>query len=257
WVWWGGTPRTESTIGGMKKAVRSMIAKLADRWISYGGTSTEYLMSLGIPRHAITQIQNCVDERMFPPRAATITTAEPVLLCAGHLIRRKGVDRLLHAAAALRREGFKFHLLLVGEGAESGQMQQLARTLQLDNVIFEPAKSPQEMSAVYRRSDCLVFPTLADVWGLVVNEAVLSGIPVLCSRYAGCAAELVAPENIFDPCNPEEFRSALRRAVIREVKPCDASRLLTSKQVADLVLADLMPIAGTHGSLNIRYSESA
>ncbi len=257
WVWWGGTPHTESTIGGLRKTARRMIAKLVDRWISYGSTSTEYLLSLGIARQNITQIQNCVDERMFPQRPARITNAEPMILFAGHIIRRKGIDKLLEAAAAVRREGLKFSLLLAGDGPELAEMKELAHRLQLDNVIFEPAKRPEDMAAVYHRADCLIFPTLADVWGLVVNEAALCGLPVLCSRYAGCAAELVPGENIFDPCNAGEFQAALRRATTRRVTPCDPSRLLTSKQVAGLVLNDLAAISGPHGSLDIRYSESA
>ena len=61
------------------------------------------------------------------------------------------------------------------------------------------------MPGVYRSGDALILPTLSDVWGVVANEAVLSGIPVLCSKYAGCAKELLTEESVFDPEDAPEF----------------------------------------------------
>ncbi len=61
------------------------------------------------------------------------------------------------------------------------------------------------MPAVYRSGDILVFPTLEDVWGLVVNEALWSGCPPWSSVYAGCAKELVPMNSIFDPLDPADL----------------------------------------------------
>ena len=61
------------------------------------------------------------------------------------------------------------------------------------------------MPATYRSADVLIFPTLEDVWGLVANEAELCGLPVLCSKYAGCAKEIFTAESIFDPMDTSDF----------------------------------------------------
>lgn len=241
WVWWGGTLHTERMIGPARKLLRKVISRWARRWISYGRTSTTYLGSLGIDEGSILEIQNAVDEERF----ARSTEREfeirpgPVLLHVGQLVARKGIDLLLHAVADLQREGLEFSLLLVGSGLDERVLKQLARNLGLRNVHFCPALPPERMPAVYRSGDALVFPTIEDVWGLVANEAILSGIPVLCSRYAGCAEELIPPENTFDPRNPEQFKQKLRAAVAGRIARPDPSRLRTTPQLATKLIQAL------------------
>jgi glycosyltransferase involved in cell wall biosynthesis len=240
WIWWGGTLHTERQAGFVRRALRAVFARWTNHWISYGWTSTEYLRSIGVPDERILEIQNAVDERRFaaPAIPAFDIAPQPVLLHVGQLIARKGVEPLFHAAAALQQEGLHFSLLLVGNGPEKQNLERLAAELELANIQFAPALPPDKMPAVYRSADALIFPTLEDVWGLVANEAMLSGIPVLCSVFAGCAYELFAPENIFDPGNAEEFKSKLRAAVTGKLPPPDRSRLKTTPGLAhDLIQA--------------------
>jgi glycosyltransferase involved in cell wall biosynthesis len=76
---------------------------------------------------------------------------------------------------------------------------------------------------------------MSDVWGLVANEAILCGVPVLCSRYAGCAPELFDPVSIFDPADEEQFLAALRRAVAGQLPRADRTRLWSSVEVGDAI----------------------
>jgi glycosyltransferase involved in cell wall biosynthesis len=85
----------------------------------------------------------------------------------------------------------------------------------------------------------LVFPTREDVWGLVANEALWSGLPALVSIYAGCAKELVPSDSTFDPLNPADFAAKLRRAVAGELPSPDLSRLKGISEVSDLIAQDL------------------
>jgi glycosyltransferase involved in cell wall biosynthesis len=94
------------------------------------------------------------------------------------------------------------------------------------------------MPSIYKSADVLIFPTLEDVWGLVANEAMLSGLPVLCSKYAGCAGELFEPQSIFDPLNPQEFAQKVGQAIEGQLPRPNVSRLeSTSQLVANLVQA--------------------
>jgi glycosyltransferase involved in cell wall biosynthesis len=95
------------------------------------------------------------------------------------------------------------------------------------------------MPSVYRSADLLVFPTLEDVWGLVANEAILSGIPVLCSKYAGCAPELFTSENIFSPEDLTEFTQKLREAISGRLPGPDPSRLKTTLQIVTELVQEL------------------
>jgi len=241
WIWWGGTRHTERKIGMAKTWVRSLISRWALHWISYGESSTEYLLALGINRQSIRQIQNAVDERRFLSPAEPLFKfhLRPVLLYVGQFVARKGVEALLKAATILQREGREFSLLLVGNGRDKVALQRLAVDLGLQNVSFRPALPPDKMPAVYRSGDILVFPTLEDVWGLVANEAVLSGLTVLCSKYAGCAQELFSPQSIFDPENSEEFTRKLRDSLCGHLPNPDPARLLTAQQIVETLIGAL------------------
>lgn len=241
WVWWGGSCHTERKIGLTKRWLRSLISRWARHWISYGESSTEYLLTLGIGRERILQIQNAVDEERFLCRTKPQLQyhVRPVLLYVGQLIARKGIEPLLKVAAILQREGREFSLVLIGNGPEKEALQRLAVALKLENVYFRAALPPEEMPSAYRSADILVFPTLEDVWGLVANEAVLSGLTVLCSKYAGCAQELFSPQNIFDPENAEEFADKLRDGLLGRLPIPDPARLLTTPQIVETLIQSL------------------
>jgi glycosyltransferase involved in cell wall biosynthesis len=240
WVWWGGTLHTERKVGPVRRAVRKIFALWAKRWISYGESSTEYLLSLGVDEGHILQIQNAVDERRFEARVEPEFDLKPrpVVLHVGQFIARKGIESLLRATAAVQKEGHEFSLLLVGSGPDKQALERLAAELRIENVHFQSSRPPEKMPSVYRSADVLIFPTLEDVWGLVANEAMLSGLPVLCSKYAGCAEELFCSDNIFDPQDPVDFAIKLRKAVSGELPKPDISYLQTTPQiVGDLVRA--------------------
>lgn len=241
WVWWGGTLHTESSRKSFKKALRRLFVLWVKHWISYGETSTEYLLSLGISKSKILQIQNCVDEQLYVQPKEPILNLEPkpVFLCVGQLISRKGVDKLLEAAAIVQQKGYNFSLLFVGGGPEKTALENLAQKLNLPNVTFYPPQPPEVMPGIYRSADYLVFPTLEDVWGLVVNEALWSGIPVLSSIYAGCSQELLPSQNIFDPLDRDDFVAALERALTGEIALPDKSRLKTCAEVANAIIQDI------------------
>jgi glycosyltransferase involved in cell wall biosynthesis len=241
WVWWGGTPHTERGIASGKRLFRRWLVARTPRWFSYGISSTEYLVSLGVPRQDVVELQNCVPEGAYrngqPPLMQFET--RPVLLCVGQLIRRKGVDLLLDAAARAQAEGLSFSLAVVGSGPEKPRLEQRAQELSLRNVRFYAPEPAERMPGVYRSADVLIFPTREDVWGLVANEALWSGLPALVSVYAGCAKEVVPSESTFDPLNPADFAAKIRRAVAGELPSPDLRRLKSIDEVSDLIAQDL------------------
>lgn len=237
WVWWGGTLHTEQKVGRLRRSLRRFAARRVEHWISYGQTSTEYLVSLGVSGERIVQVQNSVDEELYsrPASPALDLRPRPVLLYVGRFVAGKGITSLLHAAARAQAPGSEFTLLLVGDGPDRESLNALASQLGLSHLHFHPAQPADAMPAVYQSADVLIFPTLSDVWGLVANEGVLSGMPVLCSKYAGCAPELFEPECIFDPLNEVDFVAALRAAVEGKIPRSSPSRLLPIAEVADRI----------------------
>ncbi|MDR3742416.1 MAG: glycosyltransferase family 4 protein [Terracidiphilus sp.] len=244
WVWWGGTLHSERNISQGRRRLRRWMVRNVRRWISYGTTSTEYLESIGAKREEILQIQNCVPQETFTaePRDSKKWFAElprPVLLSVGQLIPRKGVDRFVEACGRAAQRGEKFSVVLVGNGPEKDNLYKRAEQLGLKSFQILLNQSQETLNAMYRAADVFIFPTLEDVWGLVVNEAMWAGMPVLCSQFAGCAPELVPESCIFDPTSPESFDAALGRALAGELAPPERERLLTWQQVGELLVRSL------------------
>jgi glycosyltransferase involved in cell wall biosynthesis len=241
WVWWGGTSHTERGIGPTKRLFRRWFVGQTSRWLSYGVTSTEYLLSLGVPAEKVVELQNCVPEYAYTEAGPPLLQLDvkPVLLSVGRLVPAKGVDLFLEAAARLQEEGLKFSVLIVGGGPEKRRLEHKAAALGLRDMHLHPAEPHYRMASVYRSADVLVFPTLDDVWGLVANEALWSGLPALVSIYAGCAKELVAPESTFDPLDPADFTAKLRRAVTGQLPRPDLTRLKRISEVSDRLLDEL------------------
>lgn len=241
WIWWGGTLHTERYLGLIKRALRKLIMRWSSHWISYGQSSTDYLLSLGVPDNQILQLQNSIDERKFTQKCPLLLefSPKPVFLFIGQLLCRKGISYLLDIAKNLQQEGYLFSLIIVGDGPEKENLQKQAQLLCLENIEFYPSQASDKIPCFYQSADYFVFPTLEDVWGLVVNESLWSGLPVLSSKYAGCAGELLPNENIFDPLNPEEFCNSFRAAIQGKIKPVDHARLRTSQDIAQMIIDDI------------------
>jgi len=241
WIWWEGTLHSERNVDTFRRVLRKLFASVCDHWITCGQTSTEYLLSLGVHRSCILQSQNAVDEEQFkaPVEAAWNIEPKPVVLQVGQFVGRKGIGALLDAAAAVQQKGCDFSLLLVGNGPEKTALEHRAKSLGFKNIHFEPAQPPEKMPSVYRSADLMVFPTLLDVWGFVANEAVLCGVPVLCSKYAGCAAELFPTENIFSPDDSSEFAEKLAAGIAGRLPKADPTRLKTTQYLGRELVDEL------------------
>ena len=133
-------------------------------------------------------------------------------ITVGRMISAKGIKELLLAWA---KQNESFHrvneLLIVGDGPQLQEFSDLIETMLLNNVIMTGFKTPKELETIYSSMDVFIFPTLIDTWGLVVNEAMAAGLPVVCSRYAGCYSDLVNDKNgiIIDPLDISDFANKI------------------------------------------------
>jgi glycosyltransferase involved in cell wall biosynthesis len=112
-----------------------------------------------------------------------------VYLCVGQLRKGKGIDYLLDAYARLRAEGVPASLVLVGDGVDEARYR--ARAAGLPNVVFPGFVQKPGLPRWYGLADVLVFPTLGDTYGHVVQEAMAAGLPVIATENAGEIRERV------------------------------------------------------------------
>lgn len=134
---------------------------------------------------------------------------ERILMFIGRLEHVKGLDLLLNAFAKSENKNFK--LVLVGEGNEKGNLEQICKELDIGHqVVFPGFYSGKELYVWYEMADLFVLPSRLEAFGAVVNEALVFGCPVMASQYIG-ATEFLNKSNgiLFDPLNQKEFVNTL------------------------------------------------
>lgn len=148
-------------------------------------------------------------------------SARVVISYVGRCIRSKGIDTLLGALAMI--PGPTWRLQIVGDGPQRERLQELARKLGIEeHVSFLGIRENAEIWRILQATDLLVQPSWFDGWSAVINEALMSGVPVVCSDRCG-AADLVREGGygeVFRVRSTEDLTSALRRWISKG--PLDA-----------------------------------
>jgi glycosyltransferase involved in cell wall biosynthesis len=114
------------------------------------------------------------------------------ILFVGRLVPEKGIFDLLEAYAKLER-GLRSEVGLVfaGDGISKEELVQQAKRISPGAICFPGFAQREDLAGLYALAETLVLPTHSDPWGLVVNEAMACGLPIVVSSVAGCSADLV------------------------------------------------------------------
>jgi glycosyltransferase involved in cell wall biosynthesis len=174
-----------------------------DRFVVPGKASFEYLRLLGCPPATILTAPNAVDNGLFATHADStrskatefrekLRLPSRFILFVGRLVPEKGVFDLLAAYAKLE-SGLRLEVGLVfaGDGESGEELKQQAKRVIPGTVCFPGFAQRENLAGLYALAEVLVLPTHSDPWGLVVNEAMACGLPIIVSSVAGCAADLV------------------------------------------------------------------
>ena len=181
----------------------------------YGRSNEEYLLKLGVPRDRIFTKRAVLDTGLFQPRPRpSPRPPAKTLVFVGRLSPEKNLHRLLLALGQVPQDAARPRLLLriVGYGPlEQALRCEVARLALQPFVEFRGPAAQSDLPAIYSAADALVLPSTSEPWGLVVNEAMCCGLPVLVSNRCGCAADLVTPETgwMFDPTDVPRLASTL------------------------------------------------
>lgn len=128
-----------------------------------------------------------------PPNSTGAPRDEIAFLFCGQLIARKGVDVLLEAFDQLIRNGHRARLRLVGRRADLDGMLAGLSTATRARVSYEGFFEPEQLPQLFSEADVFVLPSRYDGWGVVVNQALGAGLPVICSEAVGAGVDLVKP----------------------------------------------------------------
>lgn len=168
----------------------------SDALTAYGEATKRHLIKTGVnPQNIFTGTQVvCITKLVGDIHYACAMRGHPsfkgkkVILSVCYFERRKGLDYMIDAYKSLNRDDAI--LVLAGAGKEEARLKELAKA-KSDSIYFPGYVEGEEKAYYYSIADIFVLPTLCDEWGLVINEAMAFGLPIITTEHAGCAEELV------------------------------------------------------------------
>lgn len=193
----GGFPAEDQ---GFKKKLKNFLVSSASGYMSTGKVTTDFLCNMGADREqchvypfssvkagdiiSLAQIKELKEEN----RKALGINEEHVILFAGQFIHRKGIDVLLKAVANLPGN---YGIYIIG-GEATEEYKALAAEVKNAKVYFPGFKVSAELEKYYYAADVFVLPTREDIWGLVVNEALAKGLPVITTDKCIAGIEMLS-----------------------------------------------------------------
>ncbi|WP_310199003.1 glycosyltransferase family 4 protein [Neobacillus niacini] len=180
-----------------KYNLKKYLISKASLWLSTGKATTDYLIHYGAKREKInvypfTSIKKSDIRISIPTLKSNYKEKlgmkeKKIILSVGQFIYRKGYDVLLEACSKMDKD---IGVYIVG-GSPPKEYTILKEKFKLDNVYFIDFKTKSELSDYYMAADLFILPTREDIWGLVINEAMAHGLPIITTENCVAGLELV------------------------------------------------------------------
>jgi len=250
----------------LQHRMRRFLVRRADAFLAWGDPARLLLRSMNVGESRIFTCAQAVDNEFWLRQAQSLDRRAEraslgfdgvVFLLVGRALPRKGFQNFLDAWGRLPRElHARLCAVIVGDGNYLEHLKSAAAARGLGNVRFSGAKSAAQLARFYAAADIFVFPSLEDVWGLVVNEAMCFGLPVLASQFAGASQSLVAGSGIglvFNPADIDEFAARLCEWARRPPAPAPGAcrevlENVTFDHSRDAIQRMVADVAAGHGA---------
>ncbi len=210
----------------LRELIKRIVVSLFSAGLAGGQLQREYLMTLGLPRNRVFTGYDVVDNEYFATNAVHVrenkaafrrelNLPEKYFLASARFVPRKNLSTLIRAYSRYRQlagnrddgqrttENGPWDLVLLGDGPLKADLCRLIFDLRLHRHVHLPGfVQYRELPAYYALADVFVHASTTEQWGLVVNEAMATGLPVIVSKQCGCVPDLVAEGKngfTFDP----------------------------------------------------------
>lgn len=179
------------------------VVKHSDACIAIGTKSKEYLVSLGASQEKIFVAYSTVDVEHFVKKSQMSKqeleiyknklglSKSKVILYVGQFIERKGLKYLIEAFQKIEKKLKNVKLLLLGYGPQKVELESMVKRKKLTGVCFKDHVEIDEIPKYYKLADVFVLPSYEETWGLVINEAMSVGLPIVTTRVVGASTDLV------------------------------------------------------------------
>lgn len=195
----------ESEVNGVKAFFKRVLLKRVSTVYVSGKAQRRLIESLHFSGDVVEYggcgLLNYVTQPKYSPRESVKS-----FLFVGQLIEKKGVAKLI----TVFNRNPQWQLTVIGDGILRNELEGIAT----DNIQFLGTINNSELSKYYQEADVFILPSLIEPWGLVVEEALNNGTPVIVSDRVGCADSLVLPNNVgfvFDSANEESMEDCIER----------------------------------------------
>jgi glycosyltransferase involved in cell wall biosynthesis len=192
----------------LKKILLPIIFKLCDKFLYIGKQNKLFYENYGIEKNRLFFTPYSVDNRRFEEyniknqrfrqsirSSYGIMENEVVFLFVGKFIPKKKAILILKAIAKVDK---KIKLILVGSGYQEIELRDYVRNNDLSNIIFAGYQPQHIISKYYLISDVFLLPSgIGETWGLVINEALNFGLPIISSDVVGSSDDLCTKNNGF------------------------------------------------------------
>jgi glycosyltransferase involved in cell wall biosynthesis len=204
----------------LQERLKGFLVRQFDSYLVAGIPHQKYLLSLGAPTQRVFTGYDAVDNTLFAQAAATVRQQQSEMrsrlglpecyfMAACRFVAKKNLPFLLESYRLYRQTtDTAWSLVICGGGPLETELREIVEENQIPDVYFPGFNTGKELGFYYGLASCFIHPSIQEQWGLVVNEAMAAGLPVLVSRLCGCVPNLIK-EGIngftFDPTNPREL----------------------------------------------------
>ncbi|HEY5442815.1 MAG TPA: glycosyltransferase family 4 protein [Candidatus Saccharimonadales bacterium] len=165
---------------------RRLCFSLADHFLAFSQEAQAFLEDKGVARNSISRTQQIMPSKLLPSPTRKMKRTGRTFLYLGYLNERKGVNYLIEAFQRLTNS--EARLIIAGIGPMEATLKKQAK--KDDRISFTGYVEGEAKANLYASADIFVLPTLLDVWGLVINEAIYYGLAIICSD-AAVAKEII------------------------------------------------------------------
>lgn len=186
-----------------------------------------YIMPMSVSAERLLEVSEEIPEKETLKKKFGISDKKTFLF-VGRLAKVKNVSLLIKAFQKIKEENSDTALLIVGDGTERVMLEQLVKEREIGDVIFSGYVVFPEIVQYYKMADVFILPSVHEPWGLVVNEAMIMGLPVIVSSDVGCRLDLIKDGKngfIFESNNVKDLKRKMEHFI-----NCDSSSYVEQAQ---------------------------
>lgn len=253
---WSSSNANDKSRSFLKEKLKGVLVSKCDAANVYGQRSRDYLVRLGMQKSKIFITGNTTDNHFYYDQTLKLKSNRRVLyekhnvpdhnfLYIGRFSPEKNILFLLKTYQRLKAEKCDWGLILIGDGPQRSEIENYINKYAVKDVHMPGFKQKEDIPLYLALANVLILPSIYESWGLVVNEAMAAGLPVLVSKKCGCYPDLIK-DGIngfhFDPfdetqllkymkkiSHEKEFLTKMGQAsmdIIKEYTPENAAKII-------------------------------